>query len=101
MQIETLPGVGAEITGVDLKKLTDEEFAAVRKAYADHGDPHVRITPDTEAEAARTLARYHELGLPPLAERTAFLEDDGVGKFAASWRALLDAIEAKAGALTG
>jgi transaldolase len=71
------------------------------KAYADHGEPHVRITPQAEAEAARTLARYHELGLPPLAERTAHLEDDGVKKFAASWHSLLDAIEAKAGALTG
>ncbi len=74
---------------------------ATWQAYADHGDPHVRITPDAEAEAARTLARYRELDLPPLAERTAFLEDEGVDKFAASWHSLLDAIEAKAGALTG
>ena len=37
MQIETLPGVGAEITGIDLKTLTDAEFDAIRQAYADHG----------------------------------------------------------------
>ena len=37
MQIETLPGVGAEITGTDLKTLTDAEFDAIRQAYADHG----------------------------------------------------------------
>jgi taurine dioxygenase len=37
MQIETLPGVGAEITGVDLKNLTDAEFDAIRQAYADQG----------------------------------------------------------------
>jgi len=37
MQIETLPGVGAEITGVDLKALTETEFDAIRQAYADHG----------------------------------------------------------------
>lgn len=37
MQIETLPGVGAEITGIDLKNLTDVEFDAIRQAYADHG----------------------------------------------------------------
>ena len=37
MQIETLPGVGAEITGVDLKNLTDAEFDAIRQAYAGHG----------------------------------------------------------------
>jgi len=70
-------------------------------AFADHGDPTVRITADAEADAARTLARYRELGLPSLEERTTFLEDDGVRKFAASWHSLLDAIEAKAGALTG
>jgi taurine dioxygenase len=37
MQIQTLPGVGAEITGVDLKTLTEAEFDAIRQAYADHG----------------------------------------------------------------
>ncbi|MEH6488987.1 TauD/TfdA family dioxygenase [Hyphomonas oceanitis] len=37
MHIETLPGVGAEITGVDLRKVTDGEFDALRQAYADHG----------------------------------------------------------------
>ncbi|MCA8891083.1 MAG: TauD/TfdA family dioxygenase [Hyphomonas sp.] len=37
MQIETLPGVGAEITGIDLKKLSETEFDAIRQAYADHG----------------------------------------------------------------
>ncbi|MEZ6002000.1 TauD/TfdA dioxygenase family protein [Hyphomonas sp.] len=37
MQIETLPGVGAEIIGIDLKNLTDAEFDAIRQAYAEHG----------------------------------------------------------------
>ncbi len=69
------------------------------RAYADHGDPHVRITPGAELAARQTLARYHELGLPPLAERTAFLEHDGVKKFAASWHALLDAVALKSGSL--
>lgn len=69
-------------------------------AYADHGDPHVRITPEAEATARATLERYHSLGLPPLAERTAFLERDGVEKFTASWHTLLDAVAAKAGVST-
>lgn len=69
------------------------------RAYADHGEPHVRITPDAELAARQMLAHYHELGLPPLAERTAFLEDDGVKKFAASWHALLDAVALKSGSL--
>lgn len=65
------------------------------RAYADHGDPHVRITPDAELAARQTLARYHELGLPALSERTAFLEADGVKKFAASWHALIATVAAK------
>lgn len=71
------------------------------RAYADHGDPHVRITPDAEAAAQRTLAAYAALGVAPLAERTQFLEADGVTKFAASWSSLLDRVDAKAGALAG
>jgi transaldolase len=70
------------------------------RAYGDHGDPHVRITPDAELAARQALAQYHELGLPPLAECTAFLEEDGVRKFAASWHGLLEAVAHKAGSLT-
>ncbi len=71
------------------------------RAYGDHGDPHVRITPAAEAAARAELRRYAELGLPALSERTAFLEDDGVAKFSASWHALLDAVQHKLGALAG
>jgi hypothetical protein len=45
--------------------------------------------------ARQMLSHYRHLGLPPLAERTAFLEADGVKKFAASWHALLDAVATK------
>lgn len=68
-------------------------------AYADHGEPAVRITPEAEAVAARELAAFDLLGPTTLAERTAFLEADGVAKFAASWHALLAGVEAKASAL--
>lgn len=37
MHIETLPGVGAEITGVDLRHVSDGAFDAIREAYAVHG----------------------------------------------------------------
>ncbi|MEX1250756.1 MAG: TauD/TfdA family dioxygenase [Hyphomonas sp.] len=37
MQITSLEGAGAEITGVDIRNLSDVEFIAVRQAYADHG----------------------------------------------------------------
>ena len=69
-------------------------------AYADHGGPAVRITEEAERQAAANLAQYHALGLPPLAERTAFLEEDGVAKFADSWNQLLQAVEAKAAAVS-
>jgi transaldolase len=65
------------------------------RAYADHGQPHVRITPDVEAAAAKTLARFDALGVGTLAERTEFLEVDGVAKFAESWQQLLDGVERK------
>lgn len=71
------------------------------RAYADHGNPHVRITPATEADAARTLAAYDALGVGTLAARTEFLEADGVTKFAESWMQLLDRVEQKAGTLAG
>lgn len=71
------------------------------RAYFDHGDPHVRITPQAEEEAKELLAGYARLGVAPLAERTVFLEEDGVKKFAASWHSLLDRVQQKAGALAG
>ena len=37
MQIEALPGVGAEITGVDLRHATPAEMDAIKQAYAEHG----------------------------------------------------------------
>jgi transaldolase len=71
------------------------------RGYADHGKPMVRITPDTEAASEQMLAGYDALDVPTLDDRTAFLEEDGVRKFAASWNALLARVEEKAGALTG
>ena len=69
------------------------------RAYNDHGKPEVRITPATEIEAGAMLAAYEKLGVGPLADRTAFLEDDGVKKFSDSWNALLDRVKQKASAL--
>ncbi len=69
-------------------------------AYADHGRPDVRITADTEAEAAQQLADYEGLGAGSLADVTAFLEKDGVKKFSDSWQQLLHQVQEKARALT-
>lgn len=65
---------------------------ATWKAYADHGKPEVRITPETIAAARATLAAYAKLDVPTLDTITQALEDDGVKKFEASWAELLGAV---------
>ena len=68
-------------------------------AYRDHGEPEVRITPAAEVDAEALLADYDRLGIGTLAERTEFLEHDGVRKFTDSWNALVDRVKQKASAL--
>ncbi len=68
-------------------------------AYGNHGDPAVRINGGVGGRALADLAAFDGLGTP-LADRTAWLETDGVTKFAASWTALLDVVSARAVALT-
>jgi transaldolase len=62
-------------------------------AYRDHGRPEVRIGA-AQAEAARVLPKLREAGID-LGQVTSFLEEDGVSKFAASYRELLAGLEAK------
>jgi transaldolase len=62
-------------------------------AYRDHGRPEARIAA-AQAEAARVLPKLHEAGID-LDQVTSFLEEDGVSKFAASYRQLLTGLEAK------
>jgi transaldolase len=69
------------------------------RAFLDHGKPEVRITPASELEAVAQLDAYEKLGVSSLAERTAFLEADGVKKFSESWNALLARVKQKASAL--
>ncbi|HWA41081.1 MAG TPA: transaldolase [Gemmatimonadales bacterium] len=73
--------------------LPPETFAA----YRDHGHPVARIGAHVHGAEAQ-LALLAPLGID-LAEVTAFLEKDGVEKFAASYQSLLARIAAKAGAL--
>ena len=67
-------------------------------AYRDHGEPKVRI-PQALPAARERLAKLATTGVQ-LSQETAFLEKDGVDKFAASWAALLKVVESKAVALT-
>lgn len=67
-------------------------------AYRDHGEPKVRI-PQALPAARERLAKLAAAGVN-LAQETAFLEKDGVEKFAASWAALLKVVESKGVALS-
>jgi transaldolase len=62
-------------------------------AYRDHGRPEARIGV-AQAEAERVLPKLREAGID-LDQVTSFLEEDGVSKFAASYRQLLAGLEAK------
>ena len=76
--------------------LPPETFAA----YRDHGRPAVRIQEGIAAAQARAqVARPISASTSPAV--THELEEDGVAKFAASYRSLLAGIEAKAGELVG
>jgi transaldolase len=66
-------------------------------AYRDHGKPEVRIH-EAMVRAPERLRALAEAGID-LVEVTRFLEQDGVAKFAASYRQLLSGITAKAEAL--
>ena len=67
------------------------------EAYRDHGRPQVRIY-DGIVSAPAHLRALADAGID-LARVTDELEDEGVAKFAASYDAVLEAIESKAGAL--
>jgi transaldolase len=67
------------------------------QAYRDHGNPAVRIQ-EAIAAAPEQLEALGRAGID-LDQVTAELEREGVEKFAASYRALLAAIEAKVGQL--
>lgn len=69
------------------------------EAYKDHGKPEVRIR-QAMARAPEQLAALVASGIS-LDEVTQFLEEDGVTKFAASYRQLISGIDSKAGALAG
>jgi transaldolase/transaldolase/glucose-6-phosphate isomerase len=67
------------------------------EAYRDHGNPAVRIQ-DGIAAAPEQLEALARAGID-LAQVTHELEEEGVEKFAASYRSLLAAIDAKIGQL--
>jgi transaldolase len=87
--------VEALIAPRTVNTLPPETFAA----YRDHGNPAVRIQ-DGMAAAPEQLKALTAVGIDLVAV-TRELEEEGVAKFAASYRSLLAGIEAKAGELVG
>ncbi|MDX2277251.1 MAG: TauD/TfdA family dioxygenase [Hyphomonadaceae bacterium] len=58
MHIQLLPGVGAEITGLDLRDLSDADFAAIRQAYVEQGVIFFRDQHISEAEHIAFARRW-------------------------------------------
>ncbi len=85
--------VEALIAPHTVNTMPPETFAA----YRDHGKPAGRII-DGMAAAPSQLTALAEVGID-LVKVTHELEEEGVGKFAASYTSLLERIEAKAGEL--
>jgi transaldolase len=67
------------------------------RAFGDHGEVARTLNSDPAAGQA-TLARIHEAGID-LDAQTAALEREGVESFCASYRELLDCLQAKLAAL--
>jgi transaldolase len=67
---------------------------ATLNAEADHGAPNGDAVRGTYAEAKKVIDDIEALGIS-YAEVVQVLEDEGVEKFEASWKELLDAVEAE------
>jgi len=63
MQITSLDGAGAEVTGVDIRQLSDADFAAVRQAYADHGVIFFRDQSLTEDDHIAFARRFGPINI--------------------------------------
>lgn len=63
MDIRKLDGVGAEITGVDLRKVTDGEMDAIREAFADEGVIFFRGQDLSEEDHIAFAERWGEINV--------------------------------------
>ena len=63
MQITSTDGLGAEITGVDIKNLTDQEFADVKAAFAEHGVIFFRDQDTSEGDHIAFAERFGDINV--------------------------------------
>ena len=63
LTVTPIQGVGAEITGMDIKALTNGEFEAIREAFADHGVIFLRDQETTEADHIAFAERFGEINI--------------------------------------
>ncbi|MEQ4204880.1 transaldolase [Actinopolymorpha sp. B17G11] len=70
---------------------------ATIEAYADHGETRGDTVLDTYAESRKVIDDLEALGIS-YADVVGVLEDEGVEKFAASWKELLESVSRELGA---
>ncbi len=63
MKVTALDGVGGEITGMDLKSLSDTEFAAIQDAFAEHGVIFFRDQDTTENDHIAFAERFGDINV--------------------------------------
>ncbi len=63
MQIKAVDGLGAEITGVDIKALSDAEFDAIKNAFAEHGVIFFRDQDTTEEDHIAFAERFGDINV--------------------------------------
>lgn len=63
MQITSLDGAGAEITGVDIRQLSEAEFDAIRQTYADYGVIFFRDQALTEDDHIAFARRFGPINI--------------------------------------
>ena len=63
MKISTLPGVGAEITGVDIRELSENEFEGVKTAFTENGLIFFRDQNLSETDHIAFARRWGEINI--------------------------------------
>ncbi len=63
IQVTPMDGVGAEITGIDIKALSDADFAAIQDAFAEHGVIFFRDQDTREDDHIAFAERFGEINV--------------------------------------